>query len=171
MTSSLSALGLQLNTIKNLQSGQNYLSLLTQQLTTGKRSLDLTDYSVSDAQTLLNLTNSITQKNGFIAVSNTIDPRLKVYDSSLTGIEDISAQANNIATSSSTYNPDTNTSTASQLQTFMKQVAYYLNQQVGDRYIFAGTRYSTPPVGDITSLPVPPTETSPYLSDISGKIS
>ncbi len=168
MSNSISTLGLQLVNISNLKSGQTYLSNLTEQLTTGKKSLSLTDYSASEAQKLLNLTDKISQRNGFIAASNTIDPRLQVYDKSLTSIEDVAAQIASLTTSSGTYNPETNSSTAQQLQTFMGQISYYLNQQVGDRYIFAGTRYNTPPVSDITTLAVPPTETTPYLSNIAG---
>jgi flagellin-like hook-associated protein FlgL len=46
----------------------------------------------------------------------------------------------------------------------MDQTTYFLNQKVGERYLYSGTRYDQEPVTDITALPVPPTETAPYLA-------
>ncbi len=168
MPTSISTLGLQLRSVANLSSGQAQLSLLNEQLATGRFSNNLSDYSASSAQKLLNFTNAITQREGFIAVAQTIEPRIKVYDQALTALENIGAQGTSLIGSAPIYNPTTNASTASQIRGYMQQINYYLNQQVGDRYIFAGSRYGTAPVVDLTTLAVPPTETAPYLSNIGG---
>ncbi|MDD5586614.1 MAG: flagellin [Alphaproteobacteria bacterium] len=162
MVSAISTLGLQLLSINNLTAGQSKLALLNRQLATGKKSLDLTDYSSSEAQLLMNLSNSITSRQGFLNVADTLDARIKIYDSSLTALEDIASQANSVALNSSVYNSEQNESLSMQIQGFMQQATYYLDQKVGDRYIFAGSRYGTTPVVDITTLPVPPTEVAPY---------
>jgi flagellar hook-associated protein 3 FlgL len=160
MSDFISTLGLQQINITNLVTGQSSLSLLNTQLATGKKSESLTDYSSGDAQKLMNLSTSIAQRQGFLGVTNNINLRLKAYDEALTGIEDIAALANTAALNTSTYNPEQNGSLASQIEGTMQQITYFLDQKVGDRYIFAGSRFNTVPVGDITALPVPPTETS-----------
>ena len=155
MAETISTLGLQLINNANLQAGQLYLSTLTQQLTTGKVSQSLAEFSAGDAQNLLNLTGGVTQQKAFASVATTLTPRIQVYDSSLTGIEDIASQAASIVSGNPTYNPEHSGSVATQMQGFMQQVSYYLNQQVNGRYIFAGSRYNTVPVGDITTLGKP----------------
>ena len=164
MSDFISTLGLEQNNVKNLTTGQSMLNLLNTQLATGKKSQNLADYSSSDAQKLMNLSSSVAQRQGFIDASNNIKLRLTTYDKALTGIEGIAAQAGTAALNATTYNPDTNGSFASQIKGCMQQVSYYLDQKVGDRYIFAGSRFNTAPVGDITALPVPPTETAPYVT-------
>ena len=164
MSDFISTLGLEQSNVSNLTSGQAALNLLNTQLATGKKSQNLADYSSSDAQKLMNLGSSVAQRQGFLDASNNLKLRLTTYDASLTGIEDIAAQATTASLSATTYNPDTNGSFASQIKGCMQQVNYYLNQKVGDRYIFAGSRFNSAPVGDITALPVPPTETAPYVS-------
>ncbi len=160
----ISTIGLQQMSINNLSSGQFKLALLNNQLATGKRSQSLTDYSSSDAQQLMNLSTSISMRQGFLAVANNLKLRLTTYDKALTEIEKIAAQANSSCLSASNYNAEQNDALASQIQGFMRQVTYYLDQKVAERYIFAGTRFSTPPVGDITALPTPPTEVDPYVT-------
>jgi|GEM_PF-730132 len=164
MVERISTLGMQLINANNLMAGQYYMSVLTQQLATGKKSLSLTDYTSSQAQQLMNFSNSITENESFIAVAKSVSPRITVYDDSLTNIEDIAAKGSSLTTSQASYNPEQNGSTAAQIQGFMKQISYYLNQKVGERFIFSGTRYGTAPVADITALPVPPTETAPYVT-------
>lgn len=155
MVSSVSTLGLQLMNIGNLSAGQSYLANLNQQLASGKVSNNLDDYGTSDAQNMMNFNDSITQQQGFLSVINTITPRLQTYDSSLSGIENVASQASTLADNNSIYNSSQNQSNATQIQGFMQQVQYYLNQNVNGRYIFAGSRYQTAPVGDITALPAP----------------
>ncbi len=164
MSNFISSIGLQQLSIKNLSEGQYKLSILNTQLATGKRSQNLTDYSSSNAQQLMNHNTSIAMRRGFLTVANDLKLRLTTYDKSLTEIEKIAGSAYSSALSASNYNADQNEAFASQIKGFMQQVTYYLDQKVGDRYIFAGTRFSRPPVGDITALPVPPTEEDPYVT-------
>lgn len=157
-------MGLEILNVNNLTEGQGKLSILSQQLASGIKSQDLTDYGSSDAKFLMNFNNAITTRNSFLKVANTVSSRITIYDSALTGIEDAASEAKTAITSATTYNSTQNDSLASQIQGCLDQVAYFLNQKVGDRYLFAGSRYNTIPVADLTSLPVPPTETSPYVT-------
>jgi hypothetical protein len=114
----------------------------------------------------MNFTSKVTQQNGFLSVISTLSPRIQAYNSSLEGIEDTASKAYNTILGAATYNPETAASLESAIVGYMEDMSYYLNQQVGDRYIFAGTRYTEAPVisgEDMAALPTPPTETPPYL--------
>lgn len=171
MVESISTLGLQLISASNLSGGQSALSTLSQQLTTGKYSTNMADYTSSNAQKLLNLTSKINTQEGFLTIINTLTPRLEAYDAALTGIEDTVSDAYSTLLSNSTYNEGTNEAVASSIQGYLDDIVYYLNQQSGDRYIFSGSRYDTAPVissNDIIALGTPSTTTvvtDPALPD------
>jgi len=164
MSDSLSTLGLQLSINDKLSTGQSLLSTLTEQLTTGIYSTNLIDYSASDAQKLLNISSELSEQDGFLSVITTIESRLKVYESTLTGIEDTASEAYSSIISEPTYSADKAASLKSLIEGYMDQMAYYLNQKVGERYVYSGSRYDQQPVTDITALPSPPTEVAPYLA-------
>ncbi len=166
MVEKISTLGLQLVSASNLSSGQALLSKLSQQLTTGKYSENLSDYSSSSAQKLLNFNSTVNQQNGFLNVIDNLTPRVKIYDSALTGIEDTVSDATTTLLSSATYDADNIATLQTSIEGYMSDMSYYLNQKVGERYIFSGTRYDQEPVisGEaMTALPSPPTELPPYV--------
>lgn len=168
MSTSVSTYGLQSITTNNLVNGQLNLSFLTQQLTTGKYSTNLADYKSSDAQKLLNLTSKISQQKGFLKVIDTIKPRLQSYDLALSGIEDTAGTAYTALLSQTTYDPSKNASTASSIEGYVQDMVYYLNQQFGERYLFAGERYDQAPVTDeatiLSAAYVPPAGTTTVAS-------
>ncbi len=163
MTDLISTLGIQIGNTNIITAGQKDLARLNLQLASGKFSQDLTDYSPNVAKNLLNLNSALARREGFLGSIQIINTRLKVYDQSMTGMEKVAALASSLTNTSPSYNPDTNNSTAEQIKGFMQQVSFYLNQQVGDRYIFSGTRYGTVPVTDITALPLLNTGSSTAL--------
>lgn len=163
MSSRVSTLGLLMSNINTMSTAQSLMSTLSQQMASEKKSTNLTDYSASDAQTLMTYNNQKTQQNSYLNVMTTLSTRITTYDSALTGIETVASTATSALSTAQTYNSDTNDSLAQEIESMLSQVQGYLNQKVGDRYIFAGARYDTTPVTDLTSLAVPPTETSPYV--------
>ena len=164
MSQSITTLGLQSSVNSNLAGGQKLLSQLTEQLTTGVYSSNLSDYTASDAQKLLNVSSVLAEQQGFLDVIGTLDVRLKMYDSTLTGVEDTISEAYSSIISQPTYEVNSAGALQNQIAGYLDQMSYYLNQRVGDRYIYSGARYSMEPVGDLSALPVPPTETPPYLA-------
>lgn len=164
MVDSLSTLGLQVSVSDNLMGGQKLLSKLTQQLTTGVYSTNLSDYTASNAQKLLNVTSAVAEQKGFLDVISSLEVRIKMYDATLTGIEDTISEATSAILSRPIYEEENAEALANQLSGALSQMSYYLNQKVGDRYIYAGSRYTQQPVGDMLALPSPPTETAPYLA-------
>ena len=151
--SGISTLGAELASIGRLSKGQSSLNTLTQQLSSGIKSSNLDDYSATEAKKLINLNSSLASQKNYVDVCSQVSTRITSYDSALSGIEKIISNASTLATSSSSYDASTNASTASEIKGFLQQVSYYLNLQVGSRYIFAGSRYQTAPVSDLSSLP------------------
>lgn len=161
----ISTLGLSLQSILQIRSAQAQLSDLSTQLSTGKKSLDLSYYSLTESRRILDLRGTIERREAYQDVIGTTLPRLQVYNNTFDAIEEMGNQA--LLLVNTTQNSETadNEATAEQISGFLDNMGYYLNQKVGDRYIFAGSRYSTAPVTDLTALPVPPTESSTPVTD------
>lgn len=163
----ISTAGLTAQSILQIRDAQATLSDLSNQLSTGKRSPSLTDYTLTETSSLLDFSTSIDKSKSYLNVISVIKPRLQVYASSLTKLSSIATDT--LASVNTTdYNSATNTALGQQLQSYLSDVGYYLNQKVGDRYIYAGTgtRLTSAPVIDLTTLPVPPVapDTAPVTS-------
>lgn len=152
MTTGISTMGMQLSALHNMTTGLTTLNTLSTQLTTEKKSENLVDYSASDALKLMNLTNSISSLENYSTIANTVNARVKVYDSTLTSIETDAEDAIASMQSYSTYSETSAETFAAELQGYMSDMTYYLNQTVGDRYVFAGSRYTTEPMDDIANM-------------------
>lgn len=151
-------------TIAALTTEQQTMADLTQQLSSGLKSKDLTRYTPYEASTLLDSQGLITKYQSYQAAIKSVQPRLEVYSNSLTAMENIVNQAQKLVTGAQSFTASQDTGLPQQLAMALDQASYYLNQQVGDRYIYAGTRYTTKPVGDISALPLPPSGTFPTTS-------
>jgi flagellar hook-associated protein 3 FlgL len=169
MTFSISTLGVQLLTTNNLQNQQTALQNLNEQLASGQQHDNLTDYAPVDAHNLLNFQNGITQRNAYISGMQTVSTRLSIYDNTMNDMESLVSGAQTIASQNQTLDPSKVAQIQAQAQAYLKQIQDDLNQQVGGRYIYSGSRYSTPPVVDLTTLGAPTMPfvpaTSPTLTD------
>lgn len=152
MTSTISTLGLQLQSITSLQGEQTNLAKLSEQLATGQQHVNLTDYDPTAAHNLMNFQNGVTQKQAYVAAMQTVQTRLTVYDQTMTNMESIASQASSLAASNQSLNPASVAQLQAQIQAYLKELTSDFNQQVGGRYIYAGTRYSTAPAIDLTTL-------------------
>ena len=146
MTSSISALGLRLILTGSLQQQQADLGTLTEQLSSGKQHSSLTGYTPTEAKQLLDVQNLTLQRQSYLASIKNVQARLSSYDTTMTDLEKIAAQASSLASQNQSYNTATAGRIQSTAQSYLLQVADDLNQQIGGRYIYAGTRYTTAPV-------------------------
>ena len=157
--SSVSTLSIQQMLTSQLQAQNVALTQVALQLATGKQHSNLTDYAPSDALNLMNMQNGATQSQAYIGVINTVQTRLSGYDATMTDMESIVAQAQSMAIGNPSYNASTVAGIASMATNFLQSVGIDLNQQIGGRYIYGGSRYDTPPVKDLTSLAQAPSTT------------
>jgi flagellin-like hook-associated protein FlgL len=167
---SISSLAIQFLTSRNLLNQQSTLAQLNEQLGSGKKYSDLTDYTPSDARNLLDFQNAVTQRQAYISGMQTVQSRLSIYDSTMSDVESLASQASQLAIQSSNYDPTKVADIQATAQNYLKQMTDDLNQQVGGRYVYAGSRYSTAPVVDLSNLSTVPTvpftpSSSPTLPD------
>ncbi len=148
----ISTLGLGTQSILQIRNVQAQLDHLTEQLATGKRSSSLSDYTLTETRRILDFRTDIAKRTSYLDVINIAQPRMKIYDNSLTSLTDITNQALSLANSTENFEEATNTAVSSQVKGFMDQFSFFLNQKLGDRNLFAGGRYTTKPVGDLDAL-------------------
>ncbi len=169
MTSNiLSDLGVQLSTINSLQTQQQNLQQLNEELSSGVQYSDLTDYSPTQASQLMNFNNGITQRQGYLSAMNTVNANLSVMSNSLTGLQSVIQQAIQAVNAAPTQAQAQSTGTEQQIQGMMSNFSFYLNTQSspGD-YVFNGSRNNTQPViNDISTITGTgaPTETMPFTA-------
>jgi len=156
---SISTLSQQQSLTSYLQAEQTTMTQLTEELATGQKYNDLTDYAPSDALNMMNLQATATQKQAYLGVITTVQARLSGYDTTMTDMESIVAQAQTLADGNQTYSAGTAASIAAEAGNYLKSVTVDLNQQIGGRYIYAGSRYTTQPVSDLSTLTETPSST------------
>ena len=163
----ISTSGITAQSILQIRNAQSTLSDLSNQLSTGKKSLNFVDYTLTETTSLLDFTSSIEKSKSYLNVISVVKPRLQTYESALTKLSKVATDSLS-SVNTLDYNTSTNTSLGQQMTDFLSDISYYLNQKVGQRYVFAGTgtRLTTPPVIDLTTLPVPPVapDTAPVVS-------
>ena len=160
-----STYGLNLTLTYALQQQQLLIGELDAQVATGQKYSNLTDYNPTDASTVLTAESAINQRQSYISSMQAVTTRLSVYDSTMTDIESMAQNAGQLATQNAALIPKNLDSIEQQATNYMQNLQDDLNQQVGGRYIYAGTRYSTAPVANLTTLPaITSTTSSPTTS-------
>lgn len=165
---SVSTYGLNLTLANSLLNQQNVLGQLSQETATGKKYQNFTDYNPTDAHTVFDSQSIINQRQSYLSSMQTVQTRLSIYDTTMTDMESVAQQASSLASQNPNYDAKTVDTISAEASNYLKQLTDDLNQQVSGRYIYAGTRYTTKPVNDLTTLTdTPPTTTvsSPTLPD------
>ncbi|MEJ0061972.1 MAG: flagellin [Alphaproteobacteria bacterium] len=164
MISGVSNLSILSQATRSLNTGQENMADLTQQLASGRKTSDITDYSVFDARTLLSSRDLQDKSTAYIAAIHSVSPRLSVYQSTLSSLTTLTTNIQSLINNTQNATAAQEQGLPAQISAAIDQVEYYLNQKVGDRYIYSGTRYTQKPIGDIAALPTPPAETFPAVS-------
>lgn len=156
--------GIQMQSAALINMGQKTLENLSTQLATGKKSPNLVDYTASEARKLLDFRNTMTKREAYVSGIESVKPRMKAYQDTLAQMSDIATQILRTIGQAPSAQTAQNTSIQGLIEGFAKQIEFHLNQKIGDRYIYAGSRYSTAPASDILALALPPAETYPATS-------
>jgi len=92
-----------LGLVRNLTAGQKQVDTLSQQLTTGKKSLDLNAYG-PETQKLLDLRAEMVKRDSYVQNIDTAAPRVKAMDTVLSSLEKLASdwQSNNLMPSQPT---------------------------------------------------------------------
>jgi len=157
---SISSAGIQMTLLNNLENQQNTLVTLNEQLASGQQYDNLTQYDPTSAHQLLDLQDSITQRQSYLSSMTNVSAVLSVYDTSFTDMESINSGAVSLAQQSQSYSASNQAQIKTQVQSYMEELTSDLNQQVGNAYIFSGSRYNTAPVANIANLTTAPSTTT-----------
>jgi len=146
-----------------LNSNQSTLTNLSEQLSTGQKSQSLSGYGESGRQ-LLDLNSSIAAANAYVSSADTVSTFLNGYNTTLTQlVSDANQLSQGLSSLSDATNGTAAASFASLVNGLQTDVSVTLNTPAGNRYLYSGTRYSTPPVQSIGSLP-PLTSPAPFTA-------
>jgi flagellar hook-associated protein 3 FlgL len=148
----VSNIGLNYQLTASLEYEKATLESLNQELATGQVSSNLTDYSPTDAKNIVDYQNSITINQSYLATLNTVQSRLTLYNTTMGDMEQVASNAAGLAAGNQSYNATNASNIQAQAQSYLSQVADDLNQSLGGRYLYSGTRYTTQPVTNNTSV-------------------
>jgi flagellar hook-associated protein 3 FlgL len=157
--STITASGFFLNNLTLINKSETELQALSNEQVTGNKSTSLAGYGTA-APTIINLNGTINQTQAYVDNSTQVSTILSAYDSTLTELQ---KDATQLSTAIGSLGADDATS-ANNLQDVVQglqvDVTATLNAQVGNRFLYAGTRYTTQPVVDLTQQPTPTTPTA-----------
>ena len=136
-----------------LQNNQSQLTTLSEELSTGNKSQSLSGYGEQGRQ-LLDLNTSIAAANAYVSSSATVSTFLNGYDTTLTElVNDATQLSQGLSSLTDATSGSAAASFSSLVSGLQTDVGTTLNTQVGNRYLFSGTRYETPPVQTLSLLP------------------
>jgi flagellar hook-associated protein 3 FlgL len=167
--SGISSLSSFLQNITLVQNAQNQIAKLTYQVDTGLKSQDLQGYG-NQANQLLNLGSSQVTEQNYISNNTQTSTMLTAYDTTLGQISSDATKLSAALDAFTVTDPNTVANLKALVAGLQTDLAATLNTQVGGRYLYGGTRYTTQPVGDLTAAsqqltaPIPdPTATPPTV--------
>ena len=151
MVSRVSTAGSTVQNILNLQRNQENFDLLSYRIATGKNFQELRDYG-TDATRLVDLRQEISSRDAYVRSITMTEIFLSAYDSSLermAGItQDLLDAADPLSTNDANWGPN-NTTLADNM---LLETEANLNLEVGGRFLYSGTNYTTAPVNNLRNL-------------------
>jgi len=134
------------NALYNLQKGRTLLNRLQEQIASGSVINRPSDDPITSRQ-LLDMDSKLDKGDQYLSNITKGNLSLSMTDTALQGMADIIAQAKKTtsAITSGSSDQTVRENAASQLEELKKQLVDLGNTQLGDQYIFAGFKNSTPP--------------------------
>jgi flagellar hook-associated protein 3 FlgL len=154
MSNGISAAGFFFGNTALITASETQIGILTQQLNSSTKSISLQGYGTS-APTILNLTDSVSQTQAFIKTSTQVNTTLSAYDTTLSQFSKDASQLSTALNQVSPTNPSTITTLQALINGLQTDVGATLNTQVGNSFLYSGTRFNTQPVVDLTQLAAP----------------
>lgn len=165
MTTNISSVSSQQQSLRIILAEQTQMADLQEQLSTGKKTTDLSELGTTDSRRLLDLRAEQSARTAYQQTITTITPRLKAQDAALDSMTDMNSGMLKYISSASNYDVANSTNLSSVIKGYLSQIQGYLNEQIDGRYLYAGSRYSTQPVTDLKGLLTtdnPPSEPYPF---------
>lgn len=151
MSDAVTASSIFLSTQSLISANQTQLNKLSEQLSSGTNGQTVADYGGS-ASTLLNLQSSQKTEQAYVANNTQIQTYLTAYDATLAQLQSDATTLQKVLANAQVGSTNSLTQLSTTVQGLLTDVTATLNTQVGDRYLYSGTRYTTAPVTDLTQL-------------------
>jgi flagellin-like hook-associated protein FlgL len=151
MVDRISNAGSLLKDLGLLQSNRTALDQLQLRLATGKKHEQLKLYG-NDAPRIVDLRNQIDSRQAYIRSINLTEGITLSYDAVLDRLAEVASEVVNSATPLAPDDPNFLTDTTVVAENLMLEIEANLNLRIGDRFIFAGTNFTTSPVNDLRNL-------------------
>ena len=168
MSNLISSTGFFTSNSSLLLNSENQLTTLSQQLNTNQISTSL-EGDGSAAPTILNLTDSVNETQSLIANSTQVNTTLTAYDTSLNQLNSDASQLSQALNGVSPSDPSSISTLQALITGLQADVGSTLNSQVGNTFIFSGTRFNTQPVVDLTTL-APPALPVPFAPVVPNNV-
>lgn len=168
--STISSLSSYLQNIGLVQNSQDTIAKLTYQVDTGLKSENLQGYG-TQANQLLNLESAQTTEQNYVSNNTQTTTFLSAYNSTMTQITSDATKLSASLDAFTVTDPQAVTNLQALVKALQVDVGATLNTQVGGRYLYGGTRYTTQPVTDLSALPAPtfvtPATTPPTVTPLT----
>ena len=123
------------------------------QVSTGEKFQELKNYGTK-APRILDLQSEIDRREGYVNSLGLSELNLQSYDATLERLGDIIDDIIKASEPLSTQDPNFTSTTETLATNLLIEVDANLNLEIGDRFLFAGTRFDTAPVANLRALPV-----------------
>jgi len=153
MLGSVSTLGILGQDLSIIRNSQRLYQDLSYQVATGKKYRELKDYQ-ANAPLIIDLNQEIEARTAYQQSIDLANLNVEAYDSTLERLVDVAQDMAKAADTIGTSDPNWESDTLTLVDNMMLEVESLLNTQIGDRHIYAGSRYSTAPTIDLRTLTV-----------------
>ena len=159
MVSRVSTAGSIVQNLLNMQQNAANFDLLSYRIATGKTFQQLRDYG-TDATRLVDLRQEVASRDAYIRSINMTSVFMNAYDTSLDRLADITQDLLDAADPLSTQGANWTADNEILANNMLLDAESNLNIEIGGRYLYAGTNYTTAPVNNLRNLDIYPTTLS-----------
>ena len=153
MLGPVSTLGILSGDLNVINRSQRLYEDLSYQVSTGRKFRELKDYK-ANAPRIIDLDNEIEARGAYQQSIDLANLNVEAYAVTLDRLADVASDLGRASDPIGTSDPSWETDTLTLVDNMMLEVESLLNTQIGDRYIYSGSRYSTAPTIDLRTLTV-----------------
>lgn len=153
MVSRVSTQGILAADLFLIQQQNKNFDLLNFRVATGRQFRELKAFG-NQAPQVLDLQNEIASRNGYIRSIELAQVNLRSYEVTLDRLIEVSNDLVKAAAPLSADEPTFGTTAETTAENLLVEIEANLNIEIGERFLFAGSRFDTAPVVELSNLPV-----------------
>jgi len=153
MVSRISTFGALQADLALIQRQNQQFDLLNFRVATGRKFQELKNFG-TQAPRILDLESEIRTRQGYVDAIGLAELNLRSYDATLARLVEVVDDVLQATEPLSTQDANFTTNTDVLATNLLIEVEANLNLEIGDRFLYAGTRFDTDPVIDLRTLPI-----------------